>query len=233
MTEQMRDPIPTDYRGTRFRSKSEAIFACAMDLAGYKEWEYEPKGSVAVDFVVQLPERNMSLAIEYKPSEPTAAYLEGRVKIKHDADAYIVFSGSPYKEEAGYKLSSVHPLCGWGLNWIKDGFAKEVVAKLPEAKDRRWDLLDHEPTISPINGGELTIGEAQLHGAGVSRTALAILTYSRFFVAGGNMKVLVESTISTFLTEKRMAAMEKRLHTIDGVPAGNIEWKIVGEHDAR
>jgi hypothetical protein len=59
-----RRPIPTEYKGVRFRSKSEAVFARTLDLVVGRNltWTYEPKGHKGHpwDFEIQLdiPEYN-------------------------------------------------------------------------------------------------------------------------------------------------------------------------------
>jgi len=77
-------PKPTDYIGVRFRSKSEAIFARALELRGLF-WQYEPEnwrcedGWVPDFWAAQQrtnPHRIFSLIIEYKPSRVTDAYKE-------------------------------------------------------------------------------------------------------------------------------------------------------------
>lgn len=72
-------PIPTEYAGVRFRSKSEAVFARCLDLAGWN-WTYEPSGTShlcehAWDFAVWQRGKQSSY-IEYKPSEPTRTYVD-------------------------------------------------------------------------------------------------------------------------------------------------------------
>ena len=81
---------PTEYRGTRYRSKSEAIFARCLDTStAVAVWEYEPVATVAGgtlavhpwDFLVEtysefVAHGRMVLAIEYKPYEPAPAYIE-------------------------------------------------------------------------------------------------------------------------------------------------------------
>lgn len=81
-TVQNLQPIPTEYVGITFRSKSEAIFARALDLMGFW-WEYEPEpfqtGDLWIpDFLVvsQQARRKIGLWLfEYKPSAPTNAYM--------------------------------------------------------------------------------------------------------------------------------------------------------------
>lgn len=76
----MRTAIPTDFGGVRFRSKSEAMYAAALEFSGLR-WSYEPQwlrvGDWVPDFVV-YPSRpdERPLAIEYKPARVTDAYLE-------------------------------------------------------------------------------------------------------------------------------------------------------------
>jgi len=103
-------PKPTEYCGVRFRSKSEAVFARCLDLAGHR-WQYEP-GSIAGhqwDFLIDrknsigkygraFPKHwERFLFIEYKPSEPTMAYVDSIVqRMRHcPVDSYLVW-GSPW-----------------------------------------------------------------------------------------------------------------------------------------
>lgn len=98
-------PIPTEYKGTRFRSKSEAVFARFLDLVE-ASWVYEPSehfGHVW-DFIVfpepvlyrhhsmrlqgeffissddvgatPQPIENKPFLVEYKPSMPTNTYID-------------------------------------------------------------------------------------------------------------------------------------------------------------
>ena len=73
---------PTDYNGIRFRSKCEAIFYRNLQLHGWLV-AYEPDHWLvdgwSFDFhVAWLMQRGAiaNVLIEYKPSEPTAAYME-------------------------------------------------------------------------------------------------------------------------------------------------------------
>lgn len=89
-------PIPTEYKGTVFRSKAEAVFARTLDLSDMVfDWMYEPKVHQSHDWdfevIVQCVEycptchqktlrRGQVLLIEYKPSEPTWTYIENLVR---------------------------------------------------------------------------------------------------------------------------------------------------------
>lgn len=116
-------PTRCEYRGVVFRSKSEAVFARAMDLNGHTggRWMYEPCcHSHPWDFEVAVPfQDSCSLCghdvvsfrrvlIEYKPSEPTRTYIaELTEKVRpsvekccrknggHVLDSYIVW-GNPW-----------------------------------------------------------------------------------------------------------------------------------------
>lgn len=83
MIETFPAPIPTEYRGVRFRSKSEAIFARALELRKYTTLEYEPRGfevgGWCPDFWAVAQGTNnfiTSLFIEYKPTSVTDSYKE-------------------------------------------------------------------------------------------------------------------------------------------------------------
>ena len=72
----------TEYMGTVFRSKSEAMFARLLDLTCDTVWFYEPEQFRLVDkyvpdfLIIKKKENKPRLDfIEYKPKEPTASYL--------------------------------------------------------------------------------------------------------------------------------------------------------------
>lgn len=96
-------PRPTEYAGTRFRSKSEAVFARCLELSGYT-WEYEP-GEVAGhswDFLIDRKhlcgrDQERFVFIEYKPSEPTASYIDSLTeRMKHCPVESLLVYGSPW-----------------------------------------------------------------------------------------------------------------------------------------
>lgn len=122
-----RKAIPTEYRGVRFRSKSEAVFARVLDLCGH-EWEYEPEQPKCLysggarsnhrwDFYLPL----IDYYLEYKPKKPTATYIQN---LRHDlafdydelyygrkdpAKFFIVY-GSPWlhsRQKSPYDMISV------------------------------------------------------------------------------------------------------------------------------
>lgn len=106
-TLSIKDPIPTQYRGVVFKSKSEAIFARALDLAGCL-WEYEPEHSKAGDYLFdffvafQYGEHVSTALIEYKPDVPNKTYLARLANIAMESGFgkpphYIVVAcGSPW-----------------------------------------------------------------------------------------------------------------------------------------
>lgn len=81
--EQFHEPIPTEYDGVLFKSKSEAIFARNMSLVGMT-WEYEPERFTSSDgwipdFFAVFKGSNKKIwtaMIEYKPSQPSNAYFK-------------------------------------------------------------------------------------------------------------------------------------------------------------
>jgi hypothetical protein len=117
-------PIKTEYKGIVFDSKSEAVFARTLDIAGV-EWIYHPAEHCghAWDFLVfpthfyktpmwfrcggkyytskslvrQLESKPM--LIEYKPSPPTDTYIENLTeKMRSDPVESIIVWGSPWKD---------------------------------------------------------------------------------------------------------------------------------------
>lgn len=72
---------PTEYKGIRFRSKSEAMFAYILDNRWDGFWFYEPYqvDDYLVDFSLITKNEGtypIEFLIEYKPSSPTDTYLE-------------------------------------------------------------------------------------------------------------------------------------------------------------
>jgi hypothetical protein len=123
-------PRPTEYAGVRFRSKSEAVFARCLDLAGHV-WEYEP-GSIAGhqwDFLIDRKNncgkhRERFVFLEYKPSEPTMAYVNSLIdNMRHcPVESLLVWGnpwspgGFPNKNDCyvTYPLFSHDSKFGWG-----------------------------------------------------------------------------------------------------------------------
>lgn len=82
-------PIPTEYKGTVFRSKSEAILARCFDL-NRNDWIYEP-GIGGINSDHMIPDHDWDfvvhygqcvdylveyrICIEYKPRKPTETYI--------------------------------------------------------------------------------------------------------------------------------------------------------------
>lgn len=89
-------PIPTEYMGVRFRSKSEAIFARSLDLNQIL-WEYEPKEWTTMDlwrpdFKASWCHQQHKIAfalIEYKPRNVTNTYLENKYSQLKDIRQYL------------------------------------------------------------------------------------------------------------------------------------------------
>ena len=76
-------PTPTEYKGIRFRSKSEAVFAYAIEQSRVGIWVYEPFLSLPLDgytpdFLLCIKSQKSigAFLIELKPSKPTDTYIE-------------------------------------------------------------------------------------------------------------------------------------------------------------
>jgi hypothetical protein len=151
MTVQLKPRI-TDYKGIRFRSKSEAIFARSLDIANERPsnvsviWEYEPQefryDDYVPDFLVALKFTDAPLylaLIEYKPSKPTDAYITEWLKkadfycaIKHPVSLFPgLCYGSPFNGDYGCIKGNAKEFNAWA-------YGMQIYAA--EAKDYRFDL---------------------------------------------------------------------------------------------
>lgn len=138
--------IPTEYKGTVFRSKSEAIFARAVDMCRCfsATWQYEPDFLVpgyTPDFKITFF-NTVSIFLEYKPTKPTKTYVN-RVKDFVDGTGieFVIFAYSPFKNEpVSYE--------GWNLTkWQKTliaSFCLTVIENMHKAKEFRFDLEGEE-----------------------------------------------------------------------------------------
>jgi hypothetical protein len=94
-------PIPTEYKGTVFRSKAEAVFARSLHMANCG-WMYEPKIHRPHDWDFEVIQPfdyfceccggvitgNRIILVEYKPSEPTRCYVDQLIeKVRQSVDA--------------------------------------------------------------------------------------------------------------------------------------------------
>lgn len=125
-------PIPTEYGGVLFRSKSEAIFARNLDLL-HGIWEYEPErlrvNDWCPDFLLHARFAKHMLGffiIEYKPTLPTDAYFAHARKRFADLDS-----------ATGKMLWSGIIACGSAFNRIRHSFAID---------NDRW--VDKEDTLN-------------------------------------------------------------------------------------
>jgi len=116
----IRKPVPTEFRGTKMRSKSEAIFAACLHFAGW-ETLYEPRLHEISDFhVFDFWARRPYCAwtrdvyIEYKPAMPTMSYVNNLIeKIRPFAerfnsdrsrlDCFLVW-GSPFCNDLDFNF---------------------------------------------------------------------------------------------------------------------------------
>jgi len=134
---------PTEYAGTLFRSKTEAVYARAFDIIGW-QWEYEPEIPLwphNPDFLLAAPVRESALSllvVEIKPSKPTSAYL---MSIKDPAAkwaegfrrAAMVMYGNPWDGACVHRVMMKDG--EWGMP-ISTSFAEKLI----EAKAYRFDL---------------------------------------------------------------------------------------------
>lgn len=146
----IRKAIPTEYRGIRFRSKSEAIFARALDLAhsGKLIWEYEPNeyevDGWKPDFYVKRQYEGSNYwdcIIELKPSEVTDTHMDNlgnRFCELMDENVGLLC----YLICGNHRNSNRHVWWfngGWD-NETDDYFWSVVFSKFEEAAEYRFDL---------------------------------------------------------------------------------------------
>lgn len=138
----------TEYKGIVFRSKSEAVFARALDLGGWV-WEYEPDRFRSTDgwvpdfWVVRIKMKDQSIfscLIELKPCDPTETYkteLLNRFKeIGFCRYGFpLLVCGSPFDTEVPRKIYS----CEDG-KWCARGYIALFFGHWERALEYRFDL---------------------------------------------------------------------------------------------
>jgi hypothetical protein len=121
--------IPTEYKGVRFRSKSEAIFAFHLEKAGW-QWNYESDVAAEIhpwDFWIYKSDNSIGsrdLLIEYKPTRPTASYVQNlRAKIKGHFSKRLaaIYESKPDISENAFRMLARHMqtrfILVWGSPW--------------------------------------------------------------------------------------------------------------------
>ena len=144
-------PIPTEYKGTVFRSKCEALFARALHELDFI-YCYEPNHIHAEldlewmpDFQTMCQETKgiREIIIEYKPSGVTETYLSEKTVyfnklIDNDPERIcLLLCINPYEDKSnshGY-IFQVH-----GNNQISDGLTESFYNAMVAAKSYRFDL---------------------------------------------------------------------------------------------
>jgi hypothetical protein len=142
-------PMPTDYRGIRFRSKSEAIIARAMDLIEV-DWEYEPEGyfgneddDYVPDFLLRLGDEEF--LIEYKPRKATDASIErlGRIHNDHPTPLALLWLDPFDATTLGAVFFISATIQGTKRRHIKNviwNFATGIKDVIAQARSHRFDL---------------------------------------------------------------------------------------------
>lgn len=159
---------PTEYKGIRFRSKSEAVFARCLDIVNTTypkicpaySWIYEAEWDHGHPWDFHLLWNwcghcyrwDGTLLVEFKPGEPTQTYFsEVRDKVRANAercadreqwcDSYIVW-GSPWKHEP-YSFAPVfasrHRRHAFGR------LVEDLSAVSRQAMSYRFDLAEEKP----------------------------------------------------------------------------------------
>lgn len=111
------EAIKTEYEGIVFDSKSEAVFARALHLAGCSfqhNWHW---AGHKWDFLVSWEKSRMPpTLVEYKPKQPTLTYLANLRKLilAKPFDAFLVW-GNPWDgpQDMGKPISNDCSYAGW------------------------------------------------------------------------------------------------------------------------
>lgn len=151
-------PRPTEYKGVRLRSKSEAILARCFDLAGIF-WDYEPSNNTghSWDFFTSGPwgGEPTDCFIEYKPCRPTATYVESLMA--ETASSKIerrVMWGSYWNPEGGDVFKQVS--CYRGHFQEQDVWP--ITPKVIErAVTHRFDLWDVRKNVMMFPFGQIKL----------------------------------------------------------------------------
>lgn len=119
---------PTEYKGVRFRSKSEATFARTLDIAG-TDWAYEPQpeeGGHSWDFLIwpgRLSSHCFPTMVEYKPSRPTDTYIDNLTSdVKRQPVESILVWGNPWSGPPSFSVDS--PQCCYVCYPIWSSYSK-------------------------------------------------------------------------------------------------------------
>jgi len=146
-----REAVPTEYAGVKFRAKSEAIFARALDLEKLL-WEYEPPdffdpGIWKPDFFICWRSKGHKVAkclLEFKPCETTEAYRESlHIKINDSLGQlggkffFLLVEASPFDVSG---KASVYSIANNPHHPIEAPIFKSVVSMFSEARKFRFDL---------------------------------------------------------------------------------------------
>jgi len=144
--------IPTTYKGVNFRSKSEAVFARAMDIIKIPRWEYQPKehtlgGWYVPDFLVQLRPQFPEFLVEYKPAEPADHYVRDLLKAHADYPLPLaIIWASPYERGRGVGMMQIARMDNERWKWESAamwfGLANRVFGAMKEASAYRFDLKE-------------------------------------------------------------------------------------------
>jgi len=153
-----RKPTPTEYKGVRFRSKSEAVFARCLDLAGW-DWDYEPgvyesNPVMSIhpwDFLISRDEywgestSSVQMLIEYKPSRPSNQYVRNTRQGARD-----FLDNRPGRHRLYWlRACGLYPSIGWNKTGKPDLFfdrqqihSKHFAEQLPMIRDNAEKIVE-------------------------------------------------------------------------------------------
>jgi len=128
--------IETQYKGYRFRSRTEARWAVFFEALGV-DWLYEPEGFVLEDGTHYLPDFLIEnkFYVEVKGSEPTDRERE-KCRMMAQEHTIVLLSGIPSKTYLHRRDYGMH-------YFIKPGVALPKECGIQEGTDMAWALCGH------------------------------------------------------------------------------------------
>jgi hypothetical protein len=172
--------IPTEYKGIRFRSRTEARWAAFFDGVGWR-WEYEPYDMAGwiPDFSLFIEEEPMESLVEVKPAssvDELRAYASSK-QLASAPEGTVLLGSAPFW---GDHPSGCYDVLGVAISHSADALdsASESERALLLAFDR-LHLMRHGRFPGEISRQEFAAAYQVPFGQVVGTEALGVPTMSR------------------------------------------------------